>query len=127
MRIWDLAAIAFENFDPWKEWLLWAAGINDYTSKELNQNYYVGIRMIQAPKSGILQTINTINVDELSRDSVEVVELTWTKKSGDQITDIVKDNSDFVGLLIAKSKDYSPLVEVLNSLCNELSDKVNIQ
>jgi hypothetical protein len=127
MRIWDLAAIAFENFDPWKEWLLWAANKRDTTQKQLKQNYFVGIRMIQALKSGVLEKISAIDPAELSSETVDVVELTWTKKIGDSITPDVKDNSEFIGFIIAKSKDYLQLTHFLSATCNELSNKVIIQ
>lgn len=127
MRIWDLAAIAFENFDPWKEWLLWAAGENNSAPKELTQNHYVGIRMIQAPKSGVLEKISTINLADISRNSVEVIELTWTKKTGDSITHVVKDNSEFIGFIIAKSKNYSKLSDTLPIICNEICKEAIIQ
>lgn len=127
MRIWDLAAIAFENLDPWKEWVLWAAGINNSESKELVRNYYVGIRMIQAEKSGVLKEINSINIAQFTRDDFEIVELTWTKKSGDSITTVVKDNSEFIGFVIAKSKNYSQLANYLNEVCNTLCKEAIIQ
>lgn len=127
MRIWDLAAIAFEDFDPWKEWLLWAVSKKNSTPNELIQNNYVGIRMIQASKSGTLEKISTIDLDRISRNSVEVVELTWTKKIGDSITNVVKDNSEFIGFIIAKSKDYSQLVQTLPIICDELCKEVVIQ
>ena|SRR3990167_11183107 len=127
MRIWDLAAIAFENFDPWKEWLLWAANKHDSTQKKLKQNYFVGIRMIQASKSGVLEKISAIDLIELSSETVDTVELTWTKKIGDSITHDVKDNSEFIGFIIAKSKDYLQLTHFLGAVCNELSNKVIIQ
>lgn len=127
MRIWDLAALAFEDFDPWKEWLLWAAGNVNSAPKKLNRCYYVGIRMIQAAKSGILEKISSVDFTNLSKEFVEVVELTWTKKIGDLITHDVKDNSEFIGFIIAKSKDYQQLNNALNVICNDLANEVVIQ
>ncbi|KTC84771.1 ATP-grasp domain-containing protein [Legionella drozanskii] len=67
MRIWDLAALAFEDFDPWKEWVLWAAGKNltQSSSSNFKQQCYAGIRMISSKKIGILQHLPFISPESL--------------------------------------------------------------
>lgn len=127
MRIWDLAEIAYANFDPWKEWLLWAASVNNVTPCNLKQEYYVGIRMITAQKSGILKKLSSSSISDLNNNEAECVELTWSKVIGDAVTHTVRDNSEFIGFIIAKSKDYNDLANYLTSTCNKLSNEVEIQ
>jgi len=127
MRIWDLAAIAYENFDPWKEWLLWAAGKNSIAKNNLKQQYFVGIRMIAPRDSGILKQLSPSSRHALSNKGFECIEITWTKKIGDQVTHIVKNNSEFLGFVIAKSDEYNKLAKNLLSVCEKLACEVEIQ
>jgi hypothetical protein len=40
------------------------------------------------------------------------------KQTGEQVTNILKDNSDFIGYIILKSKDYNILRNDLNKVAN---------
>lgn len=128
MRIWDLASLAFEDFDPWKEWILWARSNNDRKNvkKEFQQLYYAGIRMIEPFDEGIINEINRIDKNSLSNDSVEFMEIVWTKKPGDLATKKIRDNSDFIGYVIARSKDYAQLIEALQLTARNLAHEVII-
>ncbi|WP_296619966.1 hypothetical protein [Marivirga sp.] len=128
MRIWDLAALAYENFEPWKEWLLWTSQNNRQESflNTLNQKCYAGLRMITAVKEGILQNIPEINLNTLSTEQVELIEIVWTKKPENSVTTVIKDNSDFIGYIIATSKDYDALSSFLDITTQKLALEVKI-
>lgn len=128
MRIWDLASLAYENFDPWKEWLLWAADTSslEILSKNLKQKCFAGLRMITAQKDGVLKNIPVINLNQLCTDHVQLVELVWTKKTNDFVTSNIKDNSDFVGYIIATSTDYQALSTFLDSTTQKIIREVTI-
>ena len=127
MRIWDLAAIAFLNFDPWKEWLLCATNKENPDKKSLLQNCYAAIRMITAPKNGVLEKIKNYNINnDFKSDTAKLLEIVWTKKMGDQITTEIEDNADFLGYFIAKSKDYNSLVIFLEETNLKLQNLVMV-
>lgn len=125
-RIWDLASLAFDDFDPWKEWMTWASGFENSNKKELKQNYYAGIRKIQSPAKGTLNCIPEKNLDNLLSDDVEVMDLVWTKKLGDAVTDIPKDNSEYLGYVIGRSKNYNTLSSWLENSCLALQNTIKI-
>jgi hypothetical protein len=125
MRIWDLAAISYAQFDPWKEWVLWAAGKSVGRSKNLRQVCYSGIRMIRAPKDGRLKDIKSkdLPID----NNAQLIELKWTKKIGDVVTAQVKDNSDFLGYIISRADSYKVLSDFLFHICSYLEERIEIE
>ena len=150
MRIWDLASLAYKDFDPWREWLLWATGktMNNYILMEnrfydkqefavkpkceeykpLVQTCYAGIRMIAAPQNGILQAVpNCYNSNTLHSKDVELMELVWTKQPGTIVTVNIRDNADFIGYIIAKATNYKTLVEFLDMNSRALSLNATIK
>jgi len=128
MRIWDLAAIAFEDFDPWKSWILWAVGRDNSENNSLTQSCYAGIRMITANVEGEIKSIPTDLPKEIisKNKNSEVLELVWSKRPGDKVTTDVKDNSDFIGYVIGKAEKYDDLIELLNTSVYHLSGQVEI-
>lgn len=125
MRIWDLAQIAFEDFDPWAIWLSWASGKDCSSLPLLKQKYYAGIRMITASNTGVLENLPIVT--GLSTEHVDIIEVIWTKKMGDLVAVDPKDNSDFIGYVIARSKSYEHLFYQLNRITTELSNKIEIK
>lgn len=127
MRIWDLAALTFEQFDPWKEWILWAAGHgDDHTPKNFKHTHFAGIRMVSAPKSGTISGIQALDLKALSSSKVELLELVWTKKIGEKVNASAKDNADYVAYLIARSKNYDDLAVFLEHTAASLEAKVDV-
>ena len=113
-KIWDLSTYAFENFDPWDSWILWAAGKVDNTPKKLKPKCYAGMRFIMAKKEGEIKNINISNISQLSEKLPgDYIELVWTKTPGDTVTTTPQDNADFLGYVTAKSNDYHSLSNTL--------------
>lgn len=114
-KLWDLSSHAFENFDPWNSWILWATGKIDNSPKVLKQKAFAGMRNVIARKNGKLKAINTDTLDKLSQQiSGDFIELVWLKKPGDMVTSSPNDNADFVGYVTAKATEYSHLAALLN-------------
>ncbi len=127
-KLWDLSIHAFEDFDPWTNWILWATGKLDHTLKPLKQKAFAGMRFISAKISGVLKNIKITSLAELPAASKgDYIELVWTKKLGDTITDNIRDNSDFMGYITAKSDDYNSLVALLNTTETKLANACVIE
>jgi hypothetical protein len=125
-KIWDSASIAFKDitfkhFNPFKEWILWSTyPVNQInTVKPLNLDYYCGIRFFKAKKSGQITTnIEQQKVTKILSPQTIFEDLKFLKQTGEQVTNILKDNSDFIGYIILKSKDYNILRNDLNKVAN---------
>jgi hypothetical protein len=127
MRIWDLASLAFDDFDPWKEWLYWAARRSTVNNDHcLKQNYYAGIRMIQSDRTGALKSIHLKEARQYSTHEIECIEIVWTKKQGDLISSTIKDNADFIGYVIARAKNYEHLSNFLEQQSRDLLMEIEI-
>jgi hypothetical protein len=126
-RIWDLANLAFDNFDPWKEWILWSSGKVDSNKKKLNHTYFSGIRKIRALKNGILEHLPSYKISDFTYQDIELIDIIWTKKIGDLLSSITKDNSDYVGHIIARSKNYNLLNDSLEKICINLQKMLSIR
>lgn len=116
-RIWDLAALAFEQFDPWANWLRWSTGGSLITSHELNFKAYAGIRFIESPYDGTFREPSGYE-EGLRRSldtSVELCELFWTKKQGQSVRQTARDGSDYVGYIIMRCSSYEKLEIALES------------
>ncbi|MDO8527527.1 MAG: hypothetical protein Q7T03_07570 [Deltaproteobacteria bacterium] len=128
MRIWDLAGLAFENFDPWNLWLSWASGKEHSTPQPWNLKFYAGIRMILSPANGIISKLpnsETI-LQELKKSCPEVVEIFWSKSIGAKVQKIPSDNAGFIGHVIAKSTDPQNLKSSLKNICEIISNQVEV-
>lgn len=113
-KLWDLSMHAFENFDPWTSWILWATGKVDHKPKALKQISFAGMRFISARKTGTLKEISITRLDQLSEKlNANYIELVWTKKMNDSVTADLRDNADFLGYITAKADDYATLEKVL--------------
>jgi len=55
-----------------------------------------------------------------------LIEIVWTKKPENTITTEIKDNSDFIGYVIATSKDYDALSSFLDITTQKLALEVKI-
>lgn len=121
LRIWDLAKLAFDQFDPWLSWINLMAGYPQEKDMVLKRNYYAGYRYISAPKSGIIEYL-----PDLEKPS-QILDVVWTKKVGDYVVDDQRDNSDFIGMVIAKDKDFAVLDSVIKEFTNRLTDNVIVK
>lgn len=115
-RIWDLAALAFDRFDPWKEWLEWSTGQSGSAPAMLNFSAYAGIRFIESPYDGAFRIPDDYKTGLKKLDlSVELCEITWTKKQGQPVRHTARDGSDYVGYIIMRSRDYAKLEAALDN------------
>lgn len=126
MQIWTLASLAYENFDPWDEWIRWASKKHDEAFKPLlKHNYYAGIRMIKAQKKGTLVQLPEIS-PHLHTNDVEFIECKWSKNTGDRVSNTVADNSGFIGYIIARAKNYEHLKAYLLNTVNYIEKQITI-
>lgn len=126
-RIWDLAALAFEDFDPWREWIMWAAGKDSCRTKILKQKCYAGIRFIASPRSGELMSFDTLPSDIVGDfNDYKIVELNWTKKTGDEVSAVVRDGSEFVGYVIMTSDRWETLSQAMESTGSMLEQSIRV-
>ncbi len=126
-RVWDLASFAFDKFNAWGEWILWASGNKNYEYRSLKRNFYAGVRFLKSPKSGALNTFSNLGVDKLlGNHNIELLDLVWTKKVGDQVSCIVRDNADYIGYIIARSNKYDDLSTSLDEISQKLESSISI-
>ncbi|MFZ4099912.1 MAG: biotin carboxylase [Chlamydiia bacterium] len=118
-RFWDIAQLAFDNFNPWAEWIETMAGRRSpHDEGELVRNFYAGMRYVAASEDGQIAALPSISLPE------QVVELVWTKKVGDRVVADQRDNSDFVGFIIVKDKDYERVDAILKTWTQKLSENI---
>jgi hypothetical protein len=124
MHIWDLARLAFVDFDPWENWVRWAVegktGHHDPVARG-----YCGIRLLRASADGLLRS--TPDIESLARKlNIELVEAVYAKRVGDSVTALVKDNTSFIGHIVLFSKDYGQLSDNLLRLAEAIESRVEV-
>ncbi|SEC77308.1 hypothetical protein SAMN04490185_2064 [Pseudomonas frederiksbergensis] len=124
MHIWDLARLAFVDFDPWEKWVRWAVeGKADH--RDPVARGYCGIRLFRAPADGILRA--TPDIESLARKlNIELVEAVYAKRVGDSVMALVKDNTSFIGHIVLFSKDYGQLSDNLLRLAEAIESRVEV-
>ena len=123
-RIWDAACLAFEDFNPWLHWIKAMAG-QPIVMEKLTRNYYVGLKFIEVPCDGVVVTLPKLNSSYF--ETTEIVELVWIKKPGDFVITDHRDNTDFLGYILAKDKDAQALDKALQLVTQKLSEEVILQ
>ncbi len=120
MWIWDLAAWAFEDFDPWSRWIDRCAG-SAAQEKELNQTAFSGIRGVISRKNGSVQKLDheKIETQLAERFGKENLRISFLKKTREEVQSEPRDNSEFLAFIALKNKSYKKLLENLNS-ANEI-------
>lgn len=114
LKLWDWIGIAFPGVNNWNAWINWATGKSNEDNFG-NQQYYVGCKMLQAINSGKITKINTDIKDQIEKNS-NVCDITLTKSVGQTITNILKDNSHFIGYIVCKSKTIENLRLLLDQM-----------
>ena len=128
-KIWDSASIAFKDFDPFKECILWSCkDINKQNiNKNLNLNFYCGVRFFQAPTSGTLSSlIETDQINQMLSQDTFFVDINFSKKIKDTVKHILQDNSDFIGSITLKSKNYPSLKNNLQKVSDFVEKNIVI-
>jgi hypothetical protein len=124
MHIWDLARKAFIDFDPWERWVRWAVE-GQVDSHDPVARGYCGIRLLRANTSGILRDVP--DVQALARSlNIELVEAVLSKRIGDSVSALVKDNFSFIGHIVLFNERYEQLSLDLSRLAEAIESKVGI-
>ncbi|MFL1528409.1 biotin carboxylase [Pseudomonas sp. O230] len=124
MHIWDLARLAFVDFDPWERWVRWAVeGKTD--SYDPVARGYSGIRLLRAPAGGLLRYVP--DIESLARElNIDLVEAVYAKRLSDSVTALVKDNTSFIGHIVLFSEDYAQLSDNLLRLADAIESRVEV-
>lgn len=114
MHIWDLARLAFADFDPWRAWLRWSAD-GEMRLGQPVAHAASGIRMLRAHHDGILVALPNVPAlaDELD---IPLHQAAFTASTSDRVTADVADNSGFIGHIMLVADDAETLVERLDLL-----------
>lgn len=125
MHIWDLAQRAFVDFDPWHEWIRWAT-TGDMSPSHLQPRAFSGIRMIRAPRNGVLKSYPNLEVLALHL-GLSPDEMRISKKIGERVTATPRNNADFIGEVMLQWSDYDGLVERLAHLTQEIESRIEVE
>ncbi|MHA6128609.1 ATP-grasp domain-containing protein [Pseudomonas fluorescens group sp. PF-1] len=124
MHIWDLARKAFIDFDPWERWVRWAVE-GQVVNHDPVPRGYCGIRLLRANTGGILRDVPDIT--SLARSlNIELVEAVLTKRIGDSVSALVKDNFSFIGHIVLFNERYEDLSVDLLRLAEAIESSVGI-
>lgn len=125
MRIWDMANIAFKDFNPWLYWLEWAkTGLQ--SNLKLERERYCGIRMLRAKKSGLVVEIPKLKDFESVPEGGLIHSAQFYCDLGSEVSDKVTNNADYIGHIMVSHKDYTELRKALDLLANEIEAKIII-
>ncbi|WP_053154803.1 acetyl-CoA carboxylase biotin carboxylase subunit family protein [Pseudomonas sp. P1.8] len=124
MHIWDLAKRAFVDFDPWERWIRWAVE-GQIDSYDPVPRGYCGIRLLRATAVGLLRDVPDIQALARSMD-IDLEEAVLTKRIGDSVTALVKDNFSFIGHIVLFNEDYQQLGNDLLRLAEAIESRVGI-
>ncbi|CAI8861035.1 Biotin carboxylase [Pseudomonas sp. IT-P253] len=124
MHIWDLARLAFVDFDPWERWVRWAVeGKTEHLDPVARG--YCGIRLLRAPAGGLLR--GAPDIESLARElNIELVEAVYAKRVGDSVTALVQDNTSFIGHIVLFCEDYGQLSDNLLRLAEAIESRVEV-
>jgi hypothetical protein len=124
MHIWDLARLAFVDFDPWERWVRWAVeGTTD--AHDPVARGYCGIRLLRAPAGGLLRYVPDIK--SLAQElNIELVEAVYAKRLSDSVTALVQDNTSFIGHIVLFSENYAQLSDNLLRLAEAIESRVEV-
>lgn len=117
--IWDLAAHAFDEFDPWNIWLSWACGDSPF-QRDIKKRQSVVIRLIPASADGHINYLPDLP------ESSSIVELRWYRKINDYITKNPMDNSGFLGHVICVGTTDEAALYAAKESTDELLSNIQI-
>lgn len=124
MHIWDLARLAFVDFDPWERWVRWAVE-GRVEHQDPVARGYCGIRLLRSPAGGLLRAVPDIAA--LARElNIELVEAVYTKRLSDSVTALVKDNTSFIGHIALFNEHYAALSDDLLRLAEAIESRVEV-
>lgn len=118
MRIWDLAALAFEDFDPYWTWIEWAVS-GQAPLRTLKRRAYAGIRQVRAPQAGVLRGLPDLAATATSL-GLRLLDGGWNVQPGQPVSPEVVDNAGFVGFVVLCHADIDALRQDLLRLSHAL-------
>jgi hypothetical protein len=124
MYIWDLAKLAFEDFDPWRAWLRWAVDGVARPGQPVRKAVS-GVRMLRAPRDGVLRTLPDAAAVAAGLD-IPVHEAVFTAAPGDRVSADVADNSGFVGHVVLVAEDAKTLTDRFDALAAALEVGIGV-
>ncbi len=84
------------------------------------QDFYVGCRMLIAPQKGFMQQIDHARIASLLQHHESIVDIAVTKPLHTTVTNLLQDNSDFMGYLVCKHPDVAGLLKALDKYENQV-------
>lgn len=124
MHIWDLARLAFVDFDPWEHWVRWAVEGRPAAHQPVARGY-CGIRLLRAPAGGLLRAAPDIEL--LAQElGIELVEAMYSRRIGDSVSAVVKDNMSFIGHIVLFNEHYAQLSDDLLRLAEAVESRIEI-
>ena len=124
MHIWDLARQAFVDFDPWERWVRWAVE-GQVDSQDPVPRGYCGIRLLRATTGGILRDVP--DIPSLARSlNIDLLDSVVSKRIGEPVSALVKDNFSFVGHIVLFNEDYEQLSHDLLRLAETIETNIGI-
>ena len=124
MHIWDLARLAFVDFDPWERWVRWAVE-GESAAHDPSARGYCGIRLLRAPAGGLLRAAP--DIESLARElGIELVEAVYSRRIGDSVSAVVKDNMSFIGHIVLFNEHYAQLSDDLLRLAEAVESRIEI-
>ncbi|MHC8304353.1 ATP-grasp domain-containing protein [Pseudomonas sp. PB3P13] len=124
MHIWDLARLAFVDFDPWERWVRWAVE-GQAAPLEPVARGYCGIRLLRASADGLLCAAP--DIERLARGlGIELVEAVYSRRIGDSVSAEVKDNMSFIGHIVLFNEHYAQLSDDLLRLAEAVESRIEI-
>ncbi|MCC3767315.1 hypothetical protein [Streptomyces sp. UNOC14_S4] len=125
MRIWDLARLSFADFDPWRVWLHWSVS-GDMRHVRLEPRSYSGIRMLRAPRDGILMGLPDV-VRLADALDIRMHEAAFSSSPSDRVRVDVEDNGDFIGHIVVTADDHKTLLDQLDILARAIEERTLVQ
>ena len=122
MRIWDLAALAFD-FDPWAAWLN-SARTGKPAQEFVDQRGFAGIRMLRSGADGVLTELP--GASALQDEFPALREVVFTKKVGDRVKTLIEDNADFIGFVICASSSYEETQAALLACAEKIENSTGV-
>lgn len=128
MWIWDLASWAFEGFDPWTRWMDWCGGLRT-ENITLEAKNFAGVRAVISRQDGILSRVSKEKIEALlkGRFGEKNVRLSFLKAEGSPIRAEPRDNSDFLGFIALKHKNYEILLQNLEEANSTFLDNTEVK
>ncbi|MBK2124862.1 ATP-grasp domain-containing protein, partial [Fangia hongkongensis] len=128
MKLWDFANESFGRLNYWNQWLDWAYGKNiEHEKGMLKREFYTSVRMLIGEKNGHIKCIDHHYIEQLNLSNSHIIDIEITKKVGDMVVNEPKDNSDFIGYIVCKSKTVSDLHMLLSCIEKKVSIAIVIE